>query len=241
MPASWHWQSQRFTRREQPVNSCVSNAFWGLAPRRLAAMQRPRSKPVLRAPSTGNGCGIAATLTIETIELYLKEAMMSKENRWIAGVDWATRSHQACVMNADGEVLLGLGFKVHALNPKQLDRFRDRFWMSGAKDDRRDAEVLASALRTDPHAFRKLNLPNAETEMLRALSRAVSDLVRERTRLGHRLRNRLWSYYPQLLEVAGSQLADAWLLELWKVKSYNSCKSSIWRIGRSSGQLLFNV
>ena len=187
---------------------------------------------------------------------------MSKENRWIAGIDWATRSHQACVMNADGEVLgnrsfqhggvgiremaewfvhvagappeqvevgievprgpvvevlLGLGFKVRALNPKQLDRFRDRFWMSGAKDDRRDAEVLASALRTDPHAFRKLTLPDAETEMLRALSRAVSDLVRERTRLGHRLRNRLWSYYPQLLEVAGSKLADTWILELWKL------------------------
>ena len=188
--------------------------------------------------------------------------MMSKENRWTVGIDWSTRSHQACAMNVDGDVLgncsfrhggagiremaewllqvtgakpgqvkvgievprgpvvemlLSLGFKAYALNPKQLDRFRDRFWMSGAKDDRRDAEVLASALRTDPQAFRKLNLPDQNTEILRALSRTVSDLVRERTRLGHRMRSRLWNYYPQLLEVAGSQLADAWILELWKL------------------------
>ncbi len=42
---------------------------------------------------------------------------MSKENRWTVGIDWATRSHQACVTSADGEVL-GLGFNVCALNPK---------------------------------------------------------------------------------------------------------------------------
>ena len=34
------------------------------------------------------------------------------------------------------------GIAVFALNPKQLDRFRDRFSSAGAKDDRRDALVL---------------------------------------------------------------------------------------------------
>src|SRR5581483_9034552 len=52
------------------------------------------------------------------------------------------------------EVLIERGFRVHAINPKQLDRFRDRFTVAGAKDDRRDADVLASALRTDAKAFR---------------------------------------------------------------------------------------
>ena len=33
------------------------------------------------------------------------------------------------------------------LNPKQLDRFRDRFSPAGAKDDRRDARTLGDALR----------------------------------------------------------------------------------------------
>lgn len=29
-------------------------------------------------------------------------------------------------------------FHVHAINPKRLDRLRDRFTVAGAKDDRRD-------------------------------------------------------------------------------------------------------
>ena len=47
------------------------------------------------------------------------------------------------------EMLIERGFAVHAINPKQLDRFRDRFALAGAKDDSRDSEVMASALRTD--------------------------------------------------------------------------------------------
>ena len=54
------------------------------------------------------------------------------------------------------ESLMERGFAVHAINPKQLDRFRDRISPAGAKDDRRDARVLASALRTDPHCLRRL-------------------------------------------------------------------------------------
>ena len=45
---------------------------------------------------------------------------------------------------------------VFAINPKQLDRFRDRFTVAGAKDDRRDAHVLGDSLRTDRRAFRLL-------------------------------------------------------------------------------------
>jgi len=54
------------------------------------------------------------------------------------------------------ETLIERGFTIHAINPKQMDRFRDRFTLAGAKDDSRDAEVMASALRTDPHCFRLL-------------------------------------------------------------------------------------
>ena len=54
------------------------------------------------------------------------------------------------------ETLIERGFTIHAINPKQVDRFRDRFTLAGAKDDSRDAEVMASALRTDPPCFRPL-------------------------------------------------------------------------------------
>ena len=42
------------------------------------------------------------------------------------------------------ESLMERGFRVHAINPKQLDRFSP----AGAKDDSRDAHVLADALRS---------------------------------------------------------------------------------------------
>ena len=35
------------------------------------------------------------------------------------------------------ESLMERGFRVHAINPKQLDRFRDRFSSAGAKEDRK--------------------------------------------------------------------------------------------------------
>ena len=45
--------------------------------------------------------------------------------------------------------LIDRGFVVYAINPKQLDRLRDRFSVAGAKDDRRDGYVLADGVRTD--------------------------------------------------------------------------------------------
>src|SRR5688572_2114366 len=56
------------------------------------------------------------------------------------------------------ETLLEKGVAVFAINPKQLDRFRDRHTVAGAKDDRRDAFVLADSLRTDAPAFRRVGL-----------------------------------------------------------------------------------
>ena len=56
------------------------------------------------------------------------------------------------------EGLVERGFHVFAINPKQLDRFRDRHSVAGAKDDRRDAFVLADSLRTDQPSFRRLHL-----------------------------------------------------------------------------------
>ena len=114
------------------------------------------------------------------------------------------------------EAMLSFGFAVHSINPKQLDRFRDRFWPAGAKDDRRDAEVLASALRTDPQAFRAVHPPGPEVLKLRGLSRAAYELSGETVRLTNRIRQHLWSYYPQLLQVVGNDLSHAWVRELWK-------------------------
>lgn len=113
------------------------------------------------------------------------------------------------------EHLMERGFRLHAINPKQADRFRDRFSPAGAKDDSRDAHVLGDALRTDPRAFRALSPTEPEVIELREWSRMLEELRQEQTRLANRMRDQLWRYYPQALTLAGADLARDWFLELW--------------------------
>jgi transposase len=112
------------------------------------------------------------------------------------------------------EMLLERGFQVFAINPKQLDRFRDRFSMSGAKDDSRDAEVLGHSLRTDRRAFRRLAIDDPQVIELREWSRIYEELKQEQSRLANRVRDQLWRYYPQAGEL-GDPAAN-WFLDLWE-------------------------
>jgi transposase len=184
---------------------------------------------------------------------------MIQDVHWFVGIDWATRSHRAVLLDADGrqvgerefthggtgltelrdwllqktgaapgqiavaiemphgpvvEMLLEHGFAVFAINPKQLDRFRDRFTVAGAKDDSRDAHVLGDSLRTDRRAFRKLATDNPAVIELREWSRITDELQQERTRLANRLRQQLWRYYPQMAELT-DDVGDEWFLALW--------------------------
>jgi len=184
---------------------------------------------------------------------------MAEEIEWFVGIDWASQSHQVCLVDAHGEclgerafahggpgieelcdwliartgatpevigvaiemtqgpvveALLERGFCVYGINPKQLDRFRDRFTVAGAKDDRRDAHVLGDSLRTDRHAFRRLSNDEPVIVKLREWSRMADDLQQERARLASRMREQLWRYYPQMLELADDLAAD-WFLDLW--------------------------
>jgi len=187
---------------------------------------------------------------------------MTNQERWYAGVDWASESHHLFLTDGDGrrigervfkhggeglaemaawlmatsgagepgqvsiaieiphgpvvETLIERGFAVHAINPKQMDRFRDRFTLAGAKDDSRDAEVMASALRTDARCFRRLAAADPIVIELREHSRIAEDLGAERTRLTNRMRELLWRYFPAMLEL-DSDLGAEWLLDLWDI------------------------
>jgi transposase len=112
------------------------------------------------------------------------------------------------------DALLERGFAVHAINPKQLDRLRDRFSVAGAKDDRRDARVAAAGLRTDRHLFRRVAAGDPAVVELREWSRLAEELQQERVRLGNRIRQQFWRYYPQMLEVSDDVAAE-WVLALW--------------------------
>jgi len=113
------------------------------------------------------------------------------------------------------DALIDRGFRVFAINPKQLDRFRDRYSPAGAKDDTRDADTLGRSLRTDPGAFRPLSPDNPLIVQLREATHAAAALTKDRGRLTSQMRELLWCYYPQMLQLAGD-LGDAWSRELWQ-------------------------
>jgi transposase len=108
------------------------------------------------------------------------------------------------------DTVVDQGFAVFALNPKQLDRFRDRFTASGAKDDRRDAHVVADALRTDPRAFRRIRPDAPATLRLRELCRMVEELHEDERRLANRLRDQLYRVNAAWLTLS-SAADEPWL------------------------------
>src|SRR5687768_8055224 len=49
------------------------------------------------------------------------------------------------------QALIAAGYRVFAINPLQVARFRERHTVSGAKSDTADAHTLADMVRTDSH------------------------------------------------------------------------------------------
>jgi transposase len=182
-------------------------------------------------------------------------------DRLLAGIDWATETHQICIIDERGEVvdertvqhsgpavsefidwllslcggevsrivigievprgalvemLLERGLAVYALNPKQLDRFRDRFFPAGSKDDRRDAYVIATSLRTDPRCFHLVRADDPAILRLRDLSRLEDELKHSFHRHCCQLREQLQRYYPQILKLSPSA-DEAWIWSLLEI------------------------
>jgi transposase len=100
------------------------------------------------------------------------------------------------------EAALERGFAVFSLNPKQLDRFRDRFSPAGAKDDDRDAYVLADSLRTDLHCFHRVQPDAPEIIRLRELVRAEAELNQNFQRAANQLFDLVQRYRPELLHLS---------------------------------------
>jgi transposase len=111
------------------------------------------------------------------------------------------------------DACLARGMLVFAVNPKQLDRFRDRHTVAGAKDDRRDAWVLADSLRTDAAAFQPVRHEDPIVVQLRELSRAEDDLDAEFRRLANQLRSQLHRLVPEVLAMCpGADEPWVWAL-----------------------------
>ncbi len=111
------------------------------------------------------------------------------------------------------QALIAAGYQVHAVNPLQAARYRERHRVSGAKSDTKDAHVLADMVRTDRHQLRQVAGDSAEAEAVKVLSRAHKTLIWERTRHLLRLRHALREFFPAAL-VAFDDLNAVDALEL---------------------------
>jgi len=96
----------------------------------------------------------------------------------------------AAIERPEGRVvdfLLDHGVVVYPVNPKALDRARDRFRQGGAKSDPFDARVLADFLRTDHPRLRALQPSSDAAQELKLLTEDCQRQIRQQTRLVNQL------------------------------------------------------
>jgi transposase len=111
------------------------------------------------------------------------------------------------------QALLAAGYRVWAINPLQVARYRERHSVSGAKSDAADAHTLADMVRTDRHQLRPVAGDSDLAEAIKVVARAHKTLLWERTRHMLRLRVALREFFPAALE-AFAELTAAEALEL---------------------------
>ena len=103
--------------------------------------------------------------------------------------------------------LIAAGYRVYAINPLAVSRYRDRHATSGAKSDPGDAKVLADLVRTDAHNHRPIAGDSELAEAIKVLARAHQTLAWNRQRSVNQLRSTLREFYPAALEAFGTDLA----------------------------------
>ena len=109
------------------------------------------------------------------------------------------------------EYLLDRGQAVYLFNPKVVDRYRDRHSPAGAKDDRRDALVIADILRTDRDRFSPFEPDSELTTEMRLRVRGRQRLVDKRTAATNELCDALRQYYPAAVTLP-NHWKDPWFL-----------------------------
>jgi len=156
-------------------------------------------------------------------------------NGWLTGLLERTGASPAAIAVAIEtprgvlvDTLVERGFAVFAVNPKQLDRFRDRFTSAGAKDDRRDARVLGDALRTDRAAFRRVQLDDPLVLELRELTRADDEWQRDLGRFTNRIREQVARIAPALLTLCPAA-DEPWYWTLLEVAATPAARQRLTR------------
>jgi transposase len=104
--------------------------------------------------------------------------------------------------------LVTAGYRVYAINPFAVSRYRDRHATSGAKSDPGDAKVLADLVRTDRHNHRELAGDSELADAIKVLARAHQSLIWTRQRQVNQLRSTLREFYPGALLALKGELSS---------------------------------
>lgn len=139
-------------------------------------------------------------------EMTIEQSMkgLSEFGRWLHECKGEGIELWAAIEKPQGRIvdfLLDHAVVVYPVNPKALDRARDRFRMSQSKSDSFDAYVLAEFLRTDHVHLRALEPDSEQAQELKMLTRDHHRLGRHKTRLLNQIEVTLKEYYPRPLEV----------------------------------------
>jgi transposase len=75
------------------------------------------------------------------------------------------------------QALAAAGYQVFGLNPKQVARFKERYSLSGKKDDAADAHALADMVRAERHQLRAVAAGTAGAQAVKVAARAHQTLI----------------------------------------------------------------
>ena len=97
---------------------------------------------------------------------------------------------------------------IYPINPQAFAHFRKAFAVSGAKDDPTDAQLMWEYLLKHRDRLRVWNPEEVDTRMLALLVEDRRKMLDLRTQLSHKLTATLKGYFPQALELMGTQIAS---------------------------------
>ena len=112
------------------------------------------------------------------------------------------------------QALVAAGYRVYAINPMQVARFREAISTSGGKSDPSDAHVLTCMARLMRQQLRPVAGDSVGAEVVKIVARAHQTLIWEQTRHTLRLRSMLREFFPAALHAFGEDLDGADALEL---------------------------
>jgi transposase len=95
---------------------------------------------------------------------------------------------------------------LYPINPISLQKYREAFVTSRAKDDDKDATFLADLLLNHPDKLKAWQPQDSQTRLLQQLVTHRRAVIDERTALTNRLQALLKAYFPQALELCGEDL-----------------------------------